>query len=41
MLLEICRHYPGLPDATRLKAKQIRFFYEGIRRELRENTKPS
>ncbi len=41
MLLQICRNYPGLPDARSLTNSEIRFFYEGIRMELRSNTKPS
>ena len=40
MLLQICRHYPGLPSVKHLKAREIRFFYEGIRNELKELTKP-
>ena len=40
MLLQICRDYPALPDPRTLKAREIRFFYEGLRAELKEQTKP-
>jgi hypothetical protein len=40
MLLQICREYPGLPDARALTMAEIRFFYEGLRSELRERSKP-
>ena len=40
MLLQITRDYSGLPDARTLRASEIRFFYEGLRPELRESTKP-
>lgn len=40
MLLQICREYPGLPDPRTLTATEIRFFYEGLRPELHELTKP-
>jgi hypothetical protein len=40
MLLQICRDYPGLPDPRTLTACEIRFFYEGLRGELRHATKP-
>lgn len=40
MLLQICRDYPGLPDPRTLTMSQIRFFYEGLRSELLEATKP-
>lgn len=39
MFLHICRDYSGLPDARTLKAHQIRFFYDGLRAELKEHTK--
>lgn len=41
MLLQVCRDYPGLPDPRTLRASEIRFFYEGLREELKEATKPS
>lgn len=40
MLLQICRDYPGLPDPRSLTMTEIRFFYEGLRGELRAHTKP-
>lgn len=40
MLLQICRDYPGLPDPRTLSLSEIRFFYEGLRPELRKHTKP-
>lgn len=39
MLLQIARDYHGF-DVRTLKGHEIRFFYEGLRQELRENTKP-
>lgn len=40
MILQITRDYGGLPDVRTLSASEIRFFYEGLRPELREQTKP-
>lgn len=40
MLLQVCRDYPGLPDPRTLKASEIRFFYDGLRAELKHHTKP-
>ena len=40
LLLWICRWYPSLPDPRTLTMTEIRFFFEGIRAELREVTKP-
>lgn len=40
MLLQVCRDYPGLPDPRTLSLSEIRFYYEGLRAELREHTKP-
>jgi hypothetical protein len=40
MLLTICRYYRVLPDPRTLKLREIRWFYDGIRHELRENSKP-
>lgn len=40
MLLQICRDFPGLPDARRLSLSEIRFFYEGLRPELKKHTRP-
>lgn len=39
MLFQICRDYSGLPNVKELKAHEIRFFYEGLRAELKEHTK--
>lgn len=39
MLLQICRDYPGLPDPRTLKASEIRFFYDGLRGELKSHGK--
>ena len=40
MLLQICMDYPGLPDPRTLEDYEIKFFYEGLRKELKEHTKP-
>jgi hypothetical protein len=40
MLVQICRDYPGLPDPRTLRAHEIRFFYEPLRAELIEHSKP-
>jgi hypothetical protein len=40
MLRQIARDYPGLPDPRTLTVDEIVFFYEGIRAELKEHTKP-
>lgn len=39
MLLQISRDYAGLPDARTLRAREIRFFYNGLRAELKQHTK--
>ncbi len=39
MFLQICRDYPGLPDARILKAHEILFFYDGLIPELIKHTK--
>jgi len=39
MLLQICRDYSGLPDPRTLAAHEIRFFYNGLREELKAHTK--
>lgn len=39
MMLQVCRDYAGLPDVRGLPLHQIRFFYEGLRAELKEHTK--
>lgn len=40
MLLQITRDYASLPDPRTLKAHEIRFFYNGLRAELKTHTKP-
>ena len=40
MFLTICRYYPGLPDPRTLDLDEIEFFYDGIRYQLIEDTKP-
>lgn len=40
MILQVCRDYSGLPDIRTLKAGEIRFFYEGLRSELKRGTRP-
>lgn len=40
MLLQVCRDYSSLPDPRTLTLGEIRFYYEGLRPELREYTKP-
>ena len=39
MLLQVSRDYNGLPDPRQLKAHEIRFFYDGLRAELKEYQK--
>ena len=41
MLFQICRDYPGLPDPRTLRFREIRFFYDGLRAELKQHTKPT
>jgi hypothetical protein len=40
MLIQICRSYSTLPDPRTLTTREIRWFYEAIRAELHELTKP-
>ncbi|MBK2258736.1 hypothetical protein [Francisella philomiragia] len=40
MLLQITRDYASLPDPRTLTMTEIRFFYEGLREELKQSTKP-
>jgi len=40
MLLQISRDYSGLPDVRTLKLHEILFFYNGLRAELQQHTKP-
>jgi len=37
MLLQICRDYPGLPDPRTMTLTEIRFFYDGLRPEIRKS----
>jgi len=36
MLLQICMDYSGIPDPRTLTASEIRFFYNGLRGDLRK-----
>ena len=38
MLLQICRDYTSLPDVRTLKAREILFFYDGLRAEIKKHT---
>ena len=40
MLLQITRDYSALGDFRKLTLTEIRFFYDGLRPELRDATKP-
>jgi hypothetical protein len=40
MFLQICISYPGLPDPRTLDLDEIEFFYDGIRSQLMEDTRP-
>ncbi len=40
MLLQCCRDYASLPDPRSLTLGEFRFFYDGLRAELRASTKP-
>ena len=40
MFLQVCRDYSTLPDLRTLSGAEIRFFYNGLRPELKEGTKP-
>lgn len=39
MLLQVSREYPGLPDPRTMTLAEIRFFYNGIRGDLRDISK--
>jgi hypothetical protein len=41
MMLQVAQDYSGAPDVLNMRAHQIRFFYNGIRRKLQQETKPS
>jgi hypothetical protein len=38
MLLQVSREYPGLPDPRTMTLDEIRFFYNGLRNDLRNAT---
>lgn len=40
MFMQVCRDYASLPEVRSLKAREIRFFYDGLRGELKEYSKP-
>lgn len=40
MLLHVCRFYASLPDPRTLTMGELRFFYDGIRKDLKRATKP-
>lgn len=40
MLVAVCLEYATLPNPRTLTLTEIRFFYNGIRRSLKEHTKP-
>lgn len=40
MLIQISRDYSGLPDVRTMKVSEIVFFYNGLRAELKQYTKP-
>lgn len=40
MFLQICRDYSSLPDPRTLRMSEIRFYYDGLRSELKEHTRP-
>lgn len=39
MLLQITRDYHSLPDPRTLLLSEVRWFYEGLRAELKKHTK--
>jgi hypothetical protein len=39
MLLQVCRDYAGIPDPRTLTLEEIRFFYNGLRGELKKYSK--
>jgi hypothetical protein len=41
MILQVARDYPGLPDVRTLSMDEIRFFYDGLRAELRRYSSPT
>ena len=40
MLLQITRDYSSLPSPHTITSSEIRFFYNGLRPELRQHTRP-
>jgi hypothetical protein len=40
MLLQVCREYPAIGNFRELTASEIRFFYDGLRAELIESSRP-
>jgi hypothetical protein len=40
MLLQIARDYAGIGDWRTLEESEIEFFYDGLRRELEQATRP-
>lgn len=40
MIYQIARDYPGLPDVRTMKLSEIRWWYDGLRGELRRATRP-
>lgn len=40
MLLQVCREFPSVRDFRSLTITEIRFFYQSLRTELVERTKP-
>jgi hypothetical protein len=38
-LLQICRDYNVLPDLEKITIKEIRFFYNGLKQELKQRAK--
>ena len=39
MFSQICRDYSSLPDPRTLTISEIRFYYNGLRQELKEHTR--
>jgi len=36
MLLQVSREYPGIPDPRTMTMEEIRFFYDGLRHDLKQ-----
>jgi hypothetical protein len=41
MALQIARTYNSIPDVDKMTLEKVEFFYDGLREELRQMTKPS